>query len=34
MPHMTAFTPPRDWLAMLKTNDKGIPFLASRSIGP
>jgi len=24
MPHMTAFTP-RDWLAMLKTNDKGNP---------
>lgn len=25
MPHMTAHEPPRDWLAMLKTNDKGNP---------
>jgi len=34
MPHMTAYAPPRDWFAMLKTNDRAIPFLASRSIGP
>jgi len=26
MPHMTAHEPPRGWLVMLKTNDKGNPF--------